>query len=194
MNNLKIVFTILILVLSSTVSAQVSDYVNINGILIGDDFKAIPFATIVSTRTGLGTISTENGNFSIRVKKTDSLKFSSIAYKSKYILSAKLIKEKNYIILTRETYQLNDVNVIGFTKWQEFKQEFMQKELKPAEQKILVIQGLPNPYTILIPNTALSSNPITLIYELFNKKAVVKRKQKRWNKTYNKSWQEFHKK
>ena len=103
-------------------------------------------------------------------------------------------KKKNYIILAREIYQLGEVNIIGFTKWEEFKQEFMKKELKPHEQKILVIEGLPNPYIKLIPSTQLSSNPITMIYQLFNKRAVLERKQKRWNKTYNKSWQEFHKK
>jgi len=194
MNKIKLIHLFFLFVKLYSVSAQEPDYKTIDGIIISDAFKPISFVSIVSKRTSLGTISTDNGSFSIRIEKTDTLIISSIGYKKKSIPVIKLDKEKNYIILAREIYQLGDVNVIGFTKWEEFKQEFMKKELKPIEQKVLVIKGLPNPFMKLTPNTQLSTNPITLIYQLFNKKAILERKQKRWNKTYNKSWQEFHKK
>jgi len=194
MNKVKIILLFIILSPLFIVTAQEPDYITIKGIVIGDDFKPVSFAAIISKGTNFGTISSDKGNFTLRSAKTDTLKLSSIGYKTKYVPVIKLTKEKNYIILTREIYKLSEVNIIGFTKWQEFKQEFMQKELKPAEQKILVIDGLPNPYMILVPNTQLSTNPITMIYQLFNKKAILERKQKRWNKVYNKSWQEFQKK
>ena len=194
MFKLSIILQFIIIASIFSVSAQEDSYIRIEGIIIGDDFKPISFASILSKRTGLGTISSDNGHFSMQIEKTDTLKLSSIGYKNKSVPVIKLNKKKNYIILAREIYQLSEVNIIGFTKWEEFKQEFMKKELKPLEQKILVIEGLPNPFIKLTPNTSLSSNPITMIYQLFNKKAVLERKQKRWNKIYNKSWQEFHKK
>ncbi len=194
MNIIKIILQVVLITPAFIVSAQQTDNIIVRGIVIGADFKPVPYATIISKASNLGTISSDNGNFTLKINKNDTLKFSSIGYKTKFVSVKKLDKEKNYIFLTQETYQLNDVNIIGFTKWQEFKQEFMQKELKPTEQKVLVIKGLPNPFTILVPNTELSTNPITMIYQLFNKKAVIERKQKRWNKTYNKTWREFHRK
>ena len=194
MFKLRIILQFIIISSIFSVSAQENDYIRIEGIVISDDFKPISYVSILSKKTGLGTISSDNGHFSIQIEKTDTLKLSSIGYKNKSVPAIKLDKKKNYIILTREIYQLGQVNIIGFTKWEEFKQEFMKKELEPFEQKILVIKGLPDPYRKQVPNNELSSNPITMIYQLFNKKAVLERKQKRWDKTYNKSWQEFHKK
>ncbi|MEN8120758.1 MAG: carboxypeptidase-like regulatory domain-containing protein [Bacteroidota bacterium] len=194
MIKIKIILQFIIIASICSVSAQEANYINIKGLIVGDDFIPISYVNIISKKTGLGTISSDNGSFSIRIEKTDTLKLSSMGYKTKSISVIKLDKKKNYIILAREIYLLGEVNIIGFTKWEEFKQEFIKKELKPLEQKILVIEGLPSPYTKLIPNAQLSSNPITMIYQLFNKKEILKRKQKRWNKTYNKSWQEYHKK
>ena len=194
MFKLRIILLFIIIASIIPVSAQQNNYIRIEGIIIGDDFKPIPFASIISIKTGLGTISSDNGHFSIKLEKTDTLNLSSIGYKNKSVPAIKLDKKKNYIILARKVYQLRDINIIGFTKWEEFKQEFMKKELAPFEQKILVIRGLPDPFRKQVPNNELSSNPITMIYQLFNKKAVIERKQKRWDKTYNKSWQEFHKK
>lgn len=193
MGKIKLLIQFIIIVPAFVISSQQTDYKSINGHIIAIDFETVSFATIISVKTKLGTISSENGGFFIRVSQTDTLKISSIGFKTKHIAVAELNKEKNYIILTREVYQLSDINIMGFTKWEEFKQEIIHKKLKPLEQKVLVIKGLPDPFTILTPNTQLPSNPISLIYELFKKEAVIKRKQKRWNRIYVKSWQEYHK-
>lgn len=194
MNRIKlIIIPILILQVYSSL-AQNTEYITINGIILNDKFEAISLVNIFSVKTGNGTLSANDGNFSISIKQTDTLKLSAIGYKTKYVAANSLNKEKNYIVLDQQIYLLSDVPVLGYGNWLEFKHEFMNKKLKPMEQKILVIKGLPNPYQILVPNNSLSSNPITMIYQLFNKKAVMERKQKRWNKTYKESWMEFRKK
>jgi len=194
MNKIKL-FAIPILILQVYSSlAQNTEYKTINGTILNDKFKAISLVNIFSVKTGNGTLSANDGSFSINIKQTDTLKLSAIGYKTKYIAANSLNKEKNYIVLDQQIYLLSDVPVLGYGNWLEFKQEFMNKKLKPMEQKILVIKGLPNPYQILVPNNTLSSNPITMIYQLFNKKAIMERKQKRWNKTYRESWMEFRKK
>lgn len=174
--------------------AQNSDYRTVKGVVLSDEFEAISFVNIFSVKTRIGTLSADDGSFSIRLKQSDSLKISAIGYKTKYIAVNNLNKEKNYIVLKRQIYLLNDILVLGYGNWLEFKAVFMDKKLKPMEQKVLVIEGLPNPYQKLVPNTALSTNPITMIYQLFNKKAILDRKRKRWTKTYNESWIEYRKK
>ena len=60
--------------------------------------------------------------------------------------------------------------------------------MKPIEQKILVIDGFPNPFKkrIIIKANPIMS-PASFLYEIFNKEAIRKRKQKRWNKKYGKN-------
>jgi len=194
MNRIKLIAIFILILQVYSSLAQNTEYKTINGTILNDKFKAISLVNIFSVKTGNGTLSANDGSFSIRIKQTDTLKLSAIGYKTKYIAANSLVKEKNYIVLDQQIYLLSDVPVLGYGNWLEFKQEFMNKKLKPMEQKILVIKGLPNPYQILVPNNALSTNPITMIYQLFNKKAIMERKQKRWNKTYKESWMEFRKK
>ena len=189
MGKLKESLLLVFLTVFLNIKSQDIEYVRVEGVVMTSELKQISFATIISENTGLGTISSDMGKFAINVNIEDTLKFSSIGYKAKDVPVKEFVKGMNYIFLDSETYKLEEVKIIGFTKWQEFKQEFTAKELKPMEQKVLVIKGLPNPYMILVPNNSLSTNPITMIYQLFNKKAVIERKQKRWNKTYNKTWQ-----
>ena len=194
MNKVKLLMLITIIFPISKGLAQNEDSRIIKGIISNENFEPLSSVNIFSVKTGIGTLSANDGSFMFRLQETDSLKISAIGYKTKLVAASNLNKEKNYIVLTLQVYLLDDITILGYGNWIEFKHEFMNKNLKPMEQKILVIKGLPNPYQVLVPNNTLSTNPITMIYQLFNRKAVMERKQKRWNKKYNESWIEYRKK
>ena len=188
MTNIKIlIISVLFFTIYFSALAQEDEYVVVKGEVVDKSLRSISYVNIISKKTGLGFISEEDGSFNIKVLKNDTLIFSTISYKRKYVSVSEMIKDKIYVTLYRQIYDLSSVNIYSFPNWTQFKKEFMEKKLKPMEQKILVIEGLPNPFMKPRP-VGKSSNPITLLYQIFNKDAIRKRKQKRWNKIYEKSW------
>lgn len=186
----KSINILLIFVLSIGLKAfsQENDYVIVNGKIVNSGLKSIAFVNIVSQKTMKGTISTENGIFNIRVLKSDTLSFSAIGYQSKKMAVSQLSNNQNYITLEQIIYKLGTVDIMDM-RWNELQHTIIDMKLTPLEQNILVIDGLPNPFMELIqikPNMVM--NPVTAIYELLKKENIRKRKQVRWNKTYDNTW------
>ncbi|MBN2757915.1 MAG: carboxypeptidase-like regulatory domain-containing protein [Bacteroidales bacterium] len=188
--NIKIlILSVLIFTIFFSVSAQEKEYIIVKGTVIDNSLREISYANIISKKTGLGNICKEDGSFNLRVLNNDTLIFSAISYKKKYIAVNKLISENNYVTLELLIYDLASIDIIGLSKWEEFKDEFIRKKLEPMEQEILAIEGLPDPfqaYRIVSANVVM--NPISFLYEKFNKEAVRKRKQERWNSIYEKTY------
>lgn len=171
------------------VSSQENKYIEIVGEIVDENFQPIAFASIVSKQTNLGTICHENGTFRIKVMKNDTLMFSALSFVQKNIAVNDFSPITNYITLKKETYNIKEVNVMGM-RWNELKEQVMNKELKPEEKTILPMPGLPDPFKkrVELDLYAGNSNPISLVVAYFKKENIRKRKQKRWKKTYNKSW------
>jgi hypothetical protein len=164
-----------------------NELITIQGKIVNKAFDTVAFANIVSQKTSLGTFSDKDGKFKIKALKTDTLLFSAIGYKPKKMAVSGFIPEKNTIILDSLIYTLAEINIMD-VRWRELKQKVMEMELKPKEQKILKLEGLPDPYMELVPiEPNMVMNPVSFLYEYFKKESVRKRKQARWNKIYQKS-------
>jgi len=186
----KSIYFLLAILLPTSITAisQELEYVTVQGEIVNSSYKPIAYANIVSQKTNSGTNSDENGKFKIQVLKNDTLIFSAITYQTKKIAVSQLLKEQNYVLLNDIVYMIGEVDIMDL-RWKEFNNTIINMKLSPFEQKVLVLDGLPNPYTKLIqikPN--LVSNPISAIYELLKKENIRKRKQARWNNTYDKTW------
>lgn len=95
---------------------------------------------VVNVSSRRGTISNENGDYKIRVKENDTLKFTDIQFKTKKIIISKNLIQKGElkVILSQRTNELNEVIIV--------KRKNMAKELglpnagkeplKPIERKI----------------------------------------------------------
>jgi hypothetical protein len=164
-----------------------NELISIQGKIVNTAFDSIAFANIVSQKTSQGTFSDKDGKFKIKALKTDTLLFSAIGYKPKKMAVSGFIPEKNTIILDSLIYTLSEINIMD-VRWRELKQQVMEMELAPEQQKILVLEGLPDPYMELVPvEPNMVMNPVSFLYEYFKKESVRKRKQARWNKIYQKS-------
>lgn len=167
-------------------SAQADSSKTISGQTVDFQFQPIPFVCIKISGSEPATYSNPEGKFQLKVLDTDTLEFSATTYKTQKFAVKKLRNDFNYITLLEEVYQLNTVDISAM-RWQDFKYDMMHKELTPFEQKILVIKGLKNPYTKLVP-VPMIGGPLSLIYELLKKENIRKRKMKRWNNTYEKTY------
>ncbi|MDF1550045.1 MAG: carboxypeptidase-like regulatory domain-containing protein [Bacteroidales bacterium] len=177
------------LALKLSMLSQNLQYTEIKGKVVDDRYHGISFVNIISKKTGLGTISHENGTFHIRVLTNDTLIFSALAYVKKSVSVNQLAYETNFVILEKNIFQLGDVNVMDI-RWKEFQQQVLESKLKLEEQTIIALDGLPDPFQprILLSPYAGNTNPLSLLLTYIKKENIRKRKQKRWRETYRKSW------
>jgi len=185
---LSIIFLVLTAV-NLPIFAQQPDYIELNGEVVDNLFNPIAFVTIVSKKTGIGTISRDNGIFRLEVSAKDTLLFSALSYKRKEIPVKQLIIGENYIVLDKNVFLLGEVNVMEL-RWKEFQDKVMNADVKREEETKLQIEDLPNIFQkrIELSPYAGASNPISLALIYFKKENIRKRKQKRWRKIYRKSW------
>jgi hypothetical protein len=112
---MKTLWIISLLNLSINLSAQF-----LNGIVTDKNNNPIPFVSIGATNHNYGTIASDNGNFSLDLKRInpyDTVRFSSVGYKSKDFLLSK-IKDNKYIYVTleEEVYQIGEVQIKPLAK------------------------------------------------------------------------------
>lgn len=181
--------TIVILLSSSLFAiSQENEYRILSGQIVDSSQKSIAFVHIISQKTLHGIVSDENGTFNIKVLKNDTLRFSAIGYRTKKMAVSRLFGTQNYITLDSLVYMIGNVDIMDL-RWRELKHTVLDMKLTPMEKNILVLEGLPNPFMELVqikPNMVM--NPVSAIYELLKKENIRKRKQARWNSTYDKTW------
>ena len=124
----------------------------------------IAMANVIFVKNGRGITCDNEGNFTLYVYKTDTLKFSSTGYLSKVIHMNDIDSSKYYtmeIQLIHDFVKLKDVVIYPFKNREEFIDAFMDaKDIN----KITVIGIAPPKYSHITPK-AKFNNPISLLYE-----------------------------
>ena len=89
----------------------------LSGTILDGNNIPLPYANIVYLNTGKGTISNENGNFTIDISSlndADIIRFQCIGYKTKdYKIES--LKSNSIILLSENIYMLNEVMILGTT-------------------------------------------------------------------------------
>lgn len=104
--------------------------------------EPIPFVTIGVLHTPNGTVTNVNGVFSISVKETDTLVFSSVGYKK---LTVRVDFSDTNIFLEEEITALEEVKVIAHRKGE-------KNSLGDTKAKTIMIAGGSNQYAKLFTN------------------------------------------
>ena len=121
---------VIILLLSLTINSPSQ---SINGIVTDKNTNPIPFVSIGIINHNYGTIAGDSGNFSLDLKRMnpdDTVKFSSVGYKSKDFLVSKIEGNKYMSVrLEENVYQIGEVQIRPFRKKPiEFGQRKIHKE------------------------------------------------------------------
>ncbi len=187
------IFLILIFAigLNLQASSQESDYIVLKGTVVDNMFEPIPFVSVMSKSTRRGTISRDNGEYTVRIASNDTLLFSALSYQKKEISVNQLNILGQYVILEKNIYLLGEINVMEL-RWQEFQNKIMNTEVKREDQTKVQVEGLPNIFQprIELNPYAGNTNPLSLALTYLKKENIRKRKQKRWRKIANKSFVE----
>lgn len=89
----------------------------IKGVVLDGNRHVLPFTNIVSLNRNIGTITNDQGQFSLEnIANDDSVKISNIAYYSK-VLTVKELKENDTIMLTENVRQLDEIILQNLSKY-----------------------------------------------------------------------------
>lgn len=89
----------------------------IKGVVVDGNKVVLPLTNIVSLGRNVGTITNDQGQFSLEnIANEDSIKISNIAYYSK-VIAVKELRENDTIVLTENIRQLEDVIIQNLSKY-----------------------------------------------------------------------------
>lgn len=167
------------------------DFFLVKGRIFSEDsLIAIPNVNIVSELSNYGTTTNLEGWFLIKSKLVDTLWVSCVGFERQRVpISKDSILDKELIIkLIRSDIMLDSVEIYPWPDYETFKQEiinmpwrkpfFVPGVSKEGYEKIINQEPVREP-------KASSINPITLIYNRFNKRERFKRKLQRNRKKFN---------
>lgn len=156
------------------------------GIITNPHFFRLQGTHIINLQSNIGTKADENGVFTIPVSENDTLLFSHVGYKRKFLrITPFLFSEDTlHIKMELDSIYLKQFDVFPYRTYEEFKKAF--KEIK-IYHKELVIEGTQrrDPDPNFKPQPTIF-NPVSLIYDrFFDKQAKKKRKLERYRAIIN---------
>jgi hypothetical protein len=153
----KIVFCLIIL----TQTCMAQEIITVTGKIsdASDRRISIPGCIVVNMRTQQGILANEDGTFSVRAMKTDTLAFRTIGYELKFISlkdSVLTAKFSLSVLLKRQSYQLEEITIVPHRTLDSISKDI--NKLGYDESKFM-LQGV----------DAIQS-PITYLYQYFSRK------------------------
>jgi len=130
-------FVFCIITLNSFANTQKQDSsFSISGRVINiENNQPISLATVTIQRSRRGNICDSLGIFHLQVQQSDTLLISALGYKpKKWAVSNHYTPEHTFFTISLETvsYMLDEVAILNWRNWGEFKEEFIQAEV-PVE-------------------------------------------------------------
>ncbi len=121
------------LAVASVTNAQKSE-ITLSGIISCDNSLKDPLSAVhvFNKNTKKGTLTDKNGEFSISMRKQDTIIFSTVEHVEKMYTVEKgesFDNKRIEITLEEDTIWLDAVTVMGFKRLEDFKQEILQMKL-----------------------------------------------------------------
>ena len=105
-------------------------------VLDQDSLTPIPFVAVMLKGTNWGTKTDYNGFFNLVVSPGDEIEFLSLVHKTRSYKIADTLKQKYYYaiqILTKDTIQLETVNIFPWPSKEDFKRAFLALDLNEGD-------------------------------------------------------------
>jgi len=113
-------------------------------VMTADSLQGLPAASVIDEHDGRGTLTNDQGVFSIVVLKGNKIRFSSVGYKDKVITVPKDLKSNQYSViqlLINDTAYLPATILRARPSASQFERDFVNTEV-PADQLELARQAM----------------------------------------------------
>lgn len=111
--------------------------IQFSGVVVDQDsLSPIPLVSILIKGTGRGTLSNFSGFFSLVLSPGDELEFSSLTHQTRKYKIPDTLREKHYYaiqVLTKDTVQLEQVDVYPWPTKEDFKRAFLALDLHETD-------------------------------------------------------------
>ncbi len=128
--NHALLLFLLVFLTGTFAKAQDNNLIQFSGVVVtGDSLKPVPYTNIIIKNTYRGTVSDYYGFFSFVAKKTDTLEFSCLGYKtSEYIIPDTLHSNKYSLIqiLRTDTFLLKETIIRPWPTQEQFHEAFIR--------------------------------------------------------------------
>lgn len=162
----------------SFLSAQVM----MKGRIYEDDSSTVmPFVFVINSSTGNGTVSDDKGNFSLMVKREDSLQFSFVGFARSKIAVADLMaagSELPKVYLTRLPVSLKMVTVTAF-KIKPYEREYMKDVIDRNQRTML--GSINSPFTALYMQYSREGRQVRKLAQIFEDLMIEEQVQQKLN-------------
>ena len=140
----RLLFIVSAFILSSAAKAQFENFkdsvVQLYGVVMtADSLKGLPFVSITIKGSTRGTLTNDQGVFSIVVLKGDQLQFTSIGYKPKTVIIPKNIEgnQQSMIqLMVQDTIYLPATIIKRRPTREEFERDFVNAKIPDDQQEI----------------------------------------------------------
>lgn len=105
-------------------------------VLDQDSLTPIPFVSIIIKGTNRGSLTNFQGFFSLILSPGDEIEFHSVSHKERTYKISDTTNQKYYYaiqILTKDTFQLDDINVYPWPSKDDFKRAFLALDLNDSD-------------------------------------------------------------
>lgn len=130
-------FFILLFSTSQFIEAQQEKFaIQLSGIIRDENNQPVQFATIVVANRYKGTVSDQKGMFSFIVFPNDSVRFSSIGFKTQYLVIPDNLESFHYpvdIKLSYDTIELAEIQIFRYGTYEEFRQAIIDLRIPDDE-------------------------------------------------------------
>ncbi|MGE4542162.1 MAG: carboxypeptidase-like regulatory domain-containing protein [Bacteroidales bacterium] len=182
-----LIFALFFIAFVPTGTAQQSMLVH-GKVLSADSLKPVSNVHIISKLARRGTITDKYGEFAFRGYGEDTLLLTSVGFSRKIVGTHDcLINQPGglYILLERDTVQMQEVVVRAFYDWPTFKYLFVHMEPVKAFEIEDFTAELESSLVGVKPAPLTIKGPIQALYDLFNHMARLQRRLERNRKAYN---------
>ncbi len=157
------------------------EWVVIQGVVLGlPDSTAVPGVHVLNPIRGVGTTTNVDGQFAMRVKAGDEIRFTAIGFESTTLtvtdsLVAK--EERLIIVLTDKIYDLPTVEVRPYATFTEFKYAFLnfKDPDPPLDLNLPEVQAHYDPRDPGEMVSVTAPGPISVLYDHFSRREKEKR-------------------
>jgi len=112
--------------------AQEKKLIQLNGRIINELHEPLPFSHILIMNSYRGAITNTDGRYSLVVEEGDTVLFSSVGYKRKYLRMPESLSRPFLqldILLETDTIMINAVEIYPWKSYDEFKEAFVNLKL-----------------------------------------------------------------
>ena len=116
-----------------------SDLIQFSGVVVsGDSLEPVPYCTVIDKSTKRGTVSDYFGYFSFVAHKGDSIRFSSVGFKTSYYVIPDSLKNNKYSlihVLSTDTIMLPVAVIYPWPSKEQFAEAFVNTEIPNDDYK-----------------------------------------------------------